>query len=125
MKKISVVLLSFVVTAAGTSGCSKSPGNSSTATTSTSPAAQEKIVYLGDLELSKKSAVTVAVEETNECTITTMVLPGGNLNLDIAVETKGAATSPPHINVPTRVGQEFTFPVGNLTVGYTAKLKAE
>jgi hypothetical protein len=105
-------------------GCNQQSGGSAPPSpgTATAPAA-EKMVYAGELELSKSAPVQMTVEDTNECTVTTMVLPGGTLNLDIAITPKGGATT--HASVTTRNGQQFTFQVGNTTVGYTAKLKAE
>ncbi len=127
MKTVKTTLLNLAILAAvAMLGCSKSPNGSSSVTNSTASASvQEKIIYSGELELSKYTPVHVTIEETNDCTISTMVLPGGNLNLDIAVETKGSSQPPSHISVATRSGQQFTFQIGNVTVGYTAKLKAE
>jgi hypothetical protein len=127
MKLAKISLLNLMVfIAAGIFGCSKSPGDSAPTPPSTASAAPaEKIIYLGELEFSKFTPVHVTIEETNDCTISTMVLPGGSLNLDIVVETKSSSQPPPHISVSTRAGQQFTFQIGNVTVGYTAKLKVE
>ena len=106
-------------------GCSKPAGTPPSAPTTPTVAALERSVYGGDLELSKNSPVSVTLDETNSCTITTMVLPGGILNLDLAVETKGATGAVPHTSVTTHVGQQFSFSAGSTTYSYTAKLKAE
>ncbi len=105
------------------SGCSQSSSSSSSG--SGSSALLEKVIYSGDLELSKKTPVQITVGETNNCTFSTMALPGDILNLDVAIETKGSTAAPNHISVTTRVGQQFTLQLGNITYGYTAKLKAE
>ena len=127
MKKNYAVILSFAaLCAVGILGCSKSPDSSAPVTPPPATAsAPVKNIYAGDLELSKNVPVSVTLEETNVCTITTMALPGGILNLDIVVETKGATGVAPHTSVTTHVGQQFSFPVGNTSVSYTAKLKAE
>ena len=127
MKKNHAIILRFAaLLAVGISGCSKSPDGSAPVTTPTATAsAPAKNFYAGELELSKNMPVHVTVDETNDCTITTMALPGGILNLDIAVETKGASAPAPHISVTTHVGQQFNFQVGKVNVSCTAKLKAE
>jgi hypothetical protein len=121
-KERAMIFTALIFLALALTGCNQKPGGSSPSapSTATAPAA-EKMIYIGDLELSKVSPVLVTVEETNECSITTMVLPGGTLNLDIAITPKGGTTT--HASVTTRSGQQFTFQIGNTTVGYTAKLK--
>ncbi len=127
MKIVKITLLNLAFLAVvGMVGCSKAPGGSSSTPPPTASASvPEKIIYSGELELSKYTPVRVTIEETNDCTISTMVLPGGNLSLDIAVETKGSGLPASHISVSTRAGQQFTFQIGNVTVGYMAKLKTE
>ena len=110
----------------GIFGCSKSPNGSAPSAPPTAAAsAPAKTFYAGDLELSARTPVSVTLAETNVATITTMALPGGILNLDISVETKGAAGAPVRTSVTTHVGQQFSFPAGDTMVSYTAKLKAE
>lgn len=125
MKKQHLVIsTALIFSALALVGCDQKPGGSSpSAPAAANTPAAEKMIYVGDLELSKIAPVKVIVEETNECTFTTMVLPGGTMNLDIAITPKGGATT--HASVTTRSGQQFTFQIGNTTVGYTAKLKAE
>lgn len=127
MNKNHAIVLNFAVWfAIGILGCSKSPNGSATVTPATSTAAApEKNIYAGEVELSKNVPISVTIAETNVCTITTMALPGGILNLDIAVDTKGANVAAIHTSVTTHVGQQFSFPVGNSTVTCTAKLKVE
>jgi outer membrane lipoprotein SlyB len=117
-----VLLAVTIFFALAIAGCNKNSGGAApSAPPSTSAATQEKTVYLGELELSKITPVQVTIEETNVCTITTMALPGGILNLDFAIEPKGGAVS--HASVTTHDGQQFNVQVGGTTVSYTAKLK--
>jgi hypothetical protein len=125
MKKQNAIILGTVIfSVLAIAGCDKKPGGS--AATPPPPAnagTQEQTVYSGDLELSKVAPVQVTIEETNTCTITTMALAGGVLNLDIAIEPKGGTAT--HTSVTTHDGQQFTIHAGNTAATYTAKLKKE
>jgi hypothetical protein len=126
MSKPNILILSGVIFfTLALAGCDQNSGSSRTtaATSSTSAPAKDRMIYLGEVELSKHWPVRLTVEETNVLSITTLEMPAGALNLDIAIEAKNGPTT--HANVTTRNGQQFTMQVGNITVGCVAKLKLE
>ena len=85
-------------------------------------------VELGVIELSARIPTIVRVGVGTNCTITPTVLLGGELELELAVETPIAdsnATRLCQARFAARSGVHHTVSVGDVLIGLTPKLKAE
>jgi hypothetical protein len=83
---------------------------------------------LGVIALSASIPKIVSLGAGTNCTITPTVLPGGELQLELAVETPIAdstATRLCQTRFTARLGVHHTVSVGELLIGLTPTLKAE
>ena len=92
------------------------------------PSASTNRENLGTLSLSNHIPTTINLPQNKECTITPTLLDGGNLQIILAMETKGSNGMPESMNV-TRVinhsGEPFDIPIGDMNLAFTPKLAAQ
>jgi hypothetical protein len=82
---------------------------------------------LGVLSLSNHISTTINLPQNKECTITPTLLDGGNLQIILAMETKGSNGITESMDV-TRVinhsGESFDVSIGDMNLVFTPKLAA-
>jgi hypothetical protein len=80
---------------------------------------------LGMLSLSNHIRTTINLSKNKECTITPTLLDGGNLQIILAMETKGSNGITESMDV-TRVinhsGEPFDVSIGDMNLVFTPKL---
>jgi len=92
------------------------------------PSASTNSENLGMLSLSNHIPTTINLHQNKECTITPTLLDGGNLQIILAMETKGSGGKTESMNV-TRVinhsGEPFYVSVGDMDLVFTPKLATQ
>ena len=80
-----------------------------------------------DLELSPKKPSHVAIDSSHDCTITTTVIPGGQLLLRLDYKSGDLVKPAPPVKLVLSPGQEFTIKTEGMAapLRFTAKLKSE
>ncbi len=94
---------------------------------SKSPASGSPPATVTDLELSTKTPSHVTIDSSHDCTITTIVIPGGQLMLRLDYQTAGSVKSTPPVKLVLSPGQEFTVQMEGMAapLRFKAKLKTE
>jgi hypothetical protein len=111
-----------VLVALLSASCSTSPRQTSSGSCP-APTAE-----LGVIELSARIPKIVSLGVGTNCTITPTLLPSGDVQLELAIETPIAdskATRLCQTRFTARLGVHHTVSVGDLLIGITPKLKAE
>jgi hypothetical protein len=83
---------------------------------------------LGVLSLSNHIPTTINLPQNKECTITPTLLDGGNLQIILAMETRGSGGRTKSMNVTrviNRSGEPFDIPIGDMNLVFTPKLVAQ
>ncbi len=120
-----------LVTMIGVS-CSKSPseptGQATNVRQVSSLPADMPTVDLGQVELTASTQKRVSLDEGKDCVITPTVLPDGNLQMELVVETKtggGKVQRLGQSQLTARPGQECAISVGSMMVSLTPRLKTQ
>jgi hypothetical protein len=82
---------------------------------------------LGMLSLSNHIPTTINLPKNKECTITPTLLDGGNLQIILAMETRGSDGRTESMNVTrviNRSGEPFDISIGDMNLVFTPKLVA-
>ena len=82
---------------------------------------------LGLLSLSNHIPTTVNLPQNKECTITPTLLDGGNLQIILAMETRGTNGITESMNVTrvvNRSGESFDVSIGDMDLVFTPKVAA-
>lgn len=80
---------------------------------------------LGVLPLSNHVSTTITLDKNKECTLTPTLLKSGNLQIIVAMETKGANGRPQGMNVArvlAKPGEPFSVSIGNINLAFTPQL---
>lgn len=83
---------------------------------------------LGEVELTASTQKRVSLGEGKECVITPTVLPDGNLQMELIVESKagdGKVQRLGQSRLTARPGQQCAISVGSMMVSLTPRLKTQ
>ena len=119
---LAINIVAAVLTALLSTSCSTSPRQASSGSCP-APTAE-----LGVVELSARIPKIVNLGVGTNCTVTPTLLSGGEVQLELAVETPIAdskATRLCQTRFIARLGMHHTVSVGDLLIGITPRLKAE
>ena len=112
--------------------CSKSPseptGQATNVRQVSSLPADMPTADLGQVELTASTQKRVTLGEGKDCVITPTVLPDGNLQMELVVETKtgdGKVQRLGPSRLTARPGQHCAISVGSTMVGLTPQLKTQ
>ncbi len=123
----ATVLVTLLVTS-----CSKSPGEPTGPATNvrqvSSLPADMPTADLGPVELTASTQKRVSLGEGKDCIITPTVLPDGNLQMELVVESKagdGKVQRLGQSRLTARPGQQCAVSVGSTMVSLTPKLATQ
>jgi hypothetical protein len=112
--------------------CSKSPseptGQAANVRQVSSLPADMPTADLGQVELTASTQKRVSLGDGKDCVITPTVLPDGNLQMELVVETKAADGKVQHVGqarLTARPGQQCAISVGSTIVSLTPTLKTK